>query len=66
MRSQLQLLGSGCLVLVILTHICEALHLLPWIGWGLEHSAGHYVDLIGAALGLILFPLGYLLHAVRK
>src|SRR6266567_7914058 len=32
--SLLQLLGAGCLVLVVLTHICEALHLFPWMHWG--------------------------------
>ncbi len=48
----LQLLGSGCLVVVVLTHFCEALHLFPWMHWGLEHSAGHYLDLGSAVLGL--------------
>jgi hypothetical protein len=54
------------LVLVPITHVAEALHLLPWMHWGLEHSAGHYLDLCGAALGLMLFPIGYLLHAITK
>ena len=34
--------------------------------WGLEHSAGHYVDLVGAVLGLTLFPAGYFLHALPR
>ncbi len=63
--SLLQLLGSGCLVVVVLTHICEALHLFPWMHWGFEQSAGHYLDLGSAVLGLTLFPLGYLLQARR-
>jgi hypothetical protein len=29
--SFLQLLGAGCLVMVVLTHLCEALHLFPWM-----------------------------------
>ena len=62
----LQLLGTGCLVVVVLTHVCEALHLFPWMHWGLEHSAGHYLDFWSAALGLTLFPIGYLLHALTK
>jgi hypothetical protein len=62
----LQLLGAACLVVVVLTHVLEALHLLPWMHWGLEHSAGHYLDLGSLVLGLTLFPLGYLLHAVAK
>lgn len=31
----------------------------------LEHSVGHYLDLWGAVLGLTLFPIGYLLHALK-
>ena len=34
--SFLQLLGAGCLVVVVLTHVSEALHLFPWINWGLS------------------------------
>jgi hypothetical protein len=62
----LQLLGAGCLVLVIVAHICEALHLFPGMHWGLEHSIGHYLDFWTAVLGLVLFPTGYLLDALRK
>jgi hypothetical protein len=62
--SFLQLIGAGCLVLVVLTHICEALHVFPWMHWGLEHSVGHYLDFWSAVLGLTLFPIGYLLHAL--
>jgi hypothetical protein len=64
--SFLQLLGAGCLVLVVLTHVSEALHLLPWMHWGLEHSVGHYLDFWSAVLGLTLFPIGYLLQAFAK
>src|SRR6266481_1014095 len=63
--SFLQLLGAGCLVLVVLTHISEALHLFPWMHWGVEHSAGHYLDFWSAVLGLTLFPVGYLIHALN-
>ncbi len=61
-----QLIGAGCLVLVVLTHVSEALHLFPWMHWGLEHSVGHYLDFWSAVLGLTLFPIGYLLHALTK
>jgi hypothetical protein len=64
--SFLQLVGAGCLVVVVLTHVAEALHLFPWMQWGQEHSVGHYLDFSGAVLGLTLFPIGYLLHALRK
>jgi len=64
--SFLQVLGAGCLVVVVLTHVSEALQLFPWMHWGLKHSAGHYLDLVSAVLGLALFPLGYLLNNLRK
>jgi hypothetical protein len=51
-------------VIVALAHVFEALHLFPWMHWGLEASPGHYLDLSGAVLGLTLFPIGYLLHAL--
>ena len=62
--SLLQLLGAGCLVLVVLTHVCEALQLFSWMHWGREHGLGHYLDASSAALGIALFPLGYLLYAI--
>jgi hypothetical protein len=63
--SFLQLVGAGCLVVVVLAHVCEALHLFPWMRWGLEHSVGHYLNFWSGVLGLTLFPLGYLFHALR-
>ena len=59
----LQLLGAGCLVVVVLTHVCEALQLLPWMHWGARDSVGHYLDFWSAVLGFSLFPAGYLLDA---
>ena len=61
----MQLVGATAIVLVVLTHICEALHIFPAMNWGHESSAGHYVDLVSAVLGIALFPTGYLLHALR-
>jgi hypothetical protein len=37
---------------------------LPWMHWGLKHSAGHYLDFWSAVLGLILLPAGYLLRTL--
>jgi len=62
----MQLVGASAVVMVVLTHICEALHLFPAMHWGLADSAGHYVDLVGAVLGFGLFPTGYLFHALRE
>jgi hypothetical protein len=61
--SILQVAGAGCLMVVILAHVSEGLHWFPWMRWGAEDSVGHYLDLSSAALGLSLFPIGYLLHA---
>jgi hypothetical protein len=64
--SVLQLIGAGCLVLVALTHVCEALLIFPWMHWGAEHSVGHYLDLTGAVLGITLFPIGYFVSALTR
>ena len=50
--------------MVVLTHICEAFDLVPWMQWGLPNGAGHYLDLASAVLGLVLFPIGYLWRAI--
>jgi hypothetical protein len=55
-----QLTGAACLVVVVLTHLCEALGLFPAMHWGSPTSAGHYLDLSSALLGLTLLPVGYL------
>lgn len=59
--SFLQLLGSGCLVVVVLTQVSEALHLFPWMQWGATTSIYRVLFLASR-----LFPIGYLLHALRE
>jgi succinate dehydrogenase/fumarate reductase cytochrome b subunit len=66
LSSFLQLLGAGCLVIVVITHIFEALRVIPWMQWGMQHSIGHCLDLCSAVLALTLFPAGYLLQALAK
>ena len=63
--SFLQLLGAACLVVVVLTHLFEALRAFPWMRWGSEDGMGHYLDLLCAILGVTLFSIGYLIHAVK-
>ena len=63
--SFLQLLGAGCLMVVVLTHIFETFHLLPWMQWGVEHGAGHYLDFACAVLGLMLFSIACAYKATR-
>src|SRR5215467_4675239 len=62
--SFLQVIGAGCMIGVVITHIFEALHLFAWLHWGLEYSVGHYLDFWCAILGVTLFPVGYFFHAL--
>lgn len=62
----LQLLGAIGLIVVVATHVCEALRLFPSMHWGAEHSLGHYVDLGSTVGALTLFPIGYVLHAFAQ
>ena len=49
--SFMQLLGAACLMVVVLTHIFEALHLFPWMPWGL--APGMVITSISGALFLV-------------
>lgn len=60
----LQLIGSGFLFIVVITHVCEALSTFDSMGWGMEDSIGHYLDLGSAVLGVTLFSTGYCLYAL--
>jgi formate hydrogenlyase subunit 3/multisubunit Na+/H+ antiporter MnhD subunit len=62
--SFLHLLGAGCLVVVVLTHVAEALQWFPSMHWGDKQSIGHYLDLSSAGLGVTLFSVGYLCEAL--
>lgn len=46
--------GAASLLIVVLAHVCEALNLLPFMGWGAEGSIGHYIDLASAIVGVVL------------
>lgn len=56
--SFLQVFGAGCLVTVVLVHLCEGEHWFAFMQWGQPHSVGHYLDFVCAVLGLTVFPLG--------
>jgi hypothetical protein len=62
----LQLFGSILLLVVVFAHIAEVFHLFPSMGWGLPNSAGHYIDLISAVGGPILFATGYVWRRLVK
>jgi hypothetical protein len=48
--SLLQLLGAGCLVMVVLTHLSEALQLFPWM-----HLGGASIALVIISISPVLF-----------
>src|SRR5262245_38305410 len=61
-----QLLGAVFLVVVVLTHFAEALSSFPGMGWGLPNSAGHYLDLVSAVLGLLCLSIGYIASVLSR
>src|SRR5262245_22267570 len=62
----LQLLGAANLVMVVLTHVAEAHHVFPAMGWGQPNTAGHYLDLASAILACTLLPLGFIGSALTR
>ena len=62
----LQLFGAACLIIVVLTHVAEALHPFPGMGWGQPDSPGHYLDLVSAILGCTLLLIGLLGSALTQ
>lgn len=61
--SLMQLMGAGLWIMVALAHVCEAFGVFPWMGWGKEHSIGHYLDLSSAVLGTCMLAVGLGLQA---
>lgn len=58
--------GSVCLAVVVLTHVAEALHLFPGMGWGLPNSPGHYLDLCSAIGAATLLVTAGVLRVMRS
>ena len=56
----LLLVGSACLLIVVLTQLAEAFHLFPAMGWGLPNSIGHYLRRVSAILGVVLLLIGFI------
>ena len=54
--------GGACILVVVLTHVAERLHILPGMGWGLPNSPGHYLDLFSAVSGLVLLLAAYIVR----
>ena len=63
--SLLELIGVVGWGMLGVTHLCEALRILPVMRWGIEGSPGHYLNLTSLAVGLLL-PVGYLVQRRHK
>ena len=61
----LQIVGAAGMMIVVLAHVCEGLQLFPWMYWGRERSIGHYLDIFAAILAAALFPMGFIIHALK-
>lgn len=61
-----QLIGSIFLMVVVFAHVAEQFRILPAMGWGQAESAGHYLDLMSAVAGSILFTFRYLSRRLGK
>jgi len=59
------MVGSACLLIVLLMHVAEAFHIFPAMGWGLPNSIGHYLDLASAILGVALLLIGFIASRLR-
>jgi hypothetical protein len=60
------MVGSACLLIVVLTHVAETFHIFPAMGWGLPNSIGHYLDLVSAILGVALLLIGFIATALTR
>jgi hypothetical protein len=65
LSARVQLLGALSMLVVVFTHIAEALRLFPTMGWGEPHSVGHYIDLASAVTGIALLSAAFLLRLAR-
>ena len=65
LSARVQLLGGLSLLVVVFTHVAEALRLFPTMGWGEPHSVGHYIDLASAVTGIALLSAAFLLWLAR-
>jgi hypothetical protein len=59
-------LGAGSLLIMVLTHIAEALQLFPAMGWGQRQSPGHYLDLLSVYVGIAFLVAAALCPLLRR
>ena len=59
-------LGAGSLLVMVLTHVAEALHLFLFMGWGQRRSPGHYLDLGSIYVGIAFLVAASLCPLLRR
>ncbi len=59
-------LAFVCLVIIVLTHVAERLHVFPGMGWGLPDSPGHHLDLFSAVFGSMFLIAGIIISFSRR
>ena len=59
-------LGAVSLLVMVLTHVAEGLQLFPTMGWGRQHSAGHYLDLVSTFLGIAFLVAAALCPLLKR
>lgn len=65
LTSTFTVLGAGSLLVMVLTHVAEALNLFPAMGWGRRHSVGHYLDLLSVYAGIAFLVAAALCPLLR-
>jgi|SRR5215472_9956097 len=59
-------IGSASLLVMVLTHVAEGLHLFPFMGWGQRQSPGHYLDLVSVYAGIAFLVAASLCPLLRR
>jgi hypothetical protein len=59
-------IGSASLLVMVLTHVAEGLHLFAFMGWGQRHSPGHYLDLVSVYTGIAFLVAASLCLLLRR
>ena len=60
------MLGAACLLVMVVSHVAEAQHFFPSMGWGERHSPGHYVDMTSTWLGIAFLVAASLCPLLRR
>ena len=59
-------IGAVAILGVAGAHICEVFRFFPAMGWGEQHSVGHYIDFVSATFAATLLPFGFVVTVFRR